>query len=207
MLRALLLLSFLVSYGTTCGASLLRGNIDPEDGEMALPEERKLLETVACPGGGPVNYFNVEINLVAQGGYDTSSCTAWKKTLIGNDINTLLLDYGIGRAGQGDNAVFLAEVCEMPVTTNGRNLRAIGFLWTGGGTCRSCAGDNRDKRHLQNYDPNWFRNIYAPSLANVLRNAIVQTVVGKHVSCLGNGPQVLVNIVQVSSSNQVRPGC
>jgi hypothetical protein len=207
MLRVLLVLSFLASFGANCGASLLRSNIDPEAGEMTLPEERKLVEIVACPGGGPVNYFNVEIKLTPQGGFDTSSCTAWKKTLIGDDINKLLLDYGVGSAGQGDNAVFLADVCEMPVTTNRRKLGAIGFLWTGGGTCRSCSGDNRDKRHLQNYDPNWFRNIYAPSLANVLRNAIVQTVVGNHVDCLGNGPQVLVNIVQVSSSNQVSPGC
>ena len=209
MFSVFLIVTLLSSYVTRCGASLLRGNIDgvPEVGEMALPKERKLVEVVACPGGGPINYFNVEFQLTPQGGYDTSSCTPWKKTLIGDDINKILLEYGIGTAGKGDNAAYLAEVCEMPVSTNRRKLAAIGFLWTGGGTCRKCSNDNFDKRLLQSYDPNWFINIYAPSMANTLRNAIVNSFVGKHVDCLGNGPQVVVNVVQVSSSYQVKPGC
>lgn len=186
---------------------MLRGDVydSPETGP-GMPQNRKLLEIVPCPDGGPVYYFNVDIQLTPQGGYDTSSCTEWDQSLIGDDINSLLLDYGIGDAGQGDNTAFLAEVCALPGTER-RKLAAIGFLWTGGGTCRLCTRDNFDKRELQNYDPNWFHNVFAPNLANLLVNNIVGSIVGNHVNCLGNGPQVVVNIVQVGSSNDVNYGC
>jgi hypothetical protein len=66
-----------------------------------------------------------------------------------------------------------------------RRLQALGFLWKGGGTCRYCSNDNFDKRQLQSFDPNWFKNIYAPELQNILRNAITSTMAPKYVGASG----------------------
>jgi hypothetical protein len=176
MIHPFVVFAIISYYIVTCGASMLRvdSRVAPET--AIKRQDRKLVEIVPCPGGGPVYYFNVDIQLTPQGGYDTSSCTEWDQSLIGNDINSLLLDYGVGDAGQGDNTAFLAEVCAVPATGR-RRLGAIGFLWTGGGTCRLCTQDNFDKRQLQSYDPNWFHNIFAPNLANLLVNNIVGAIV------------------------------
>jgi hypothetical protein len=58
-------------------------------------------------------------------------------------------------------------VCTKPKeTTHRRKLRRFGYVFKGGESCRSCSNDNFDKRRRQltNYDPNWFKNQYAPSL-------------------------------------------
>ena len=163
------------------------------------------IQVVPCPGGGPISYFTLEIKFVPQGGFNTNQCTTTKRQQLGADINTLLKNYGIGQQGVGDNAAYLAIVCTTP-TLQRRRLQTIGFLWKGGGTCRYCTNDNFDKRLLQSTDPNWFKNIYAPELQNILRNAITSTIAPKYVVCLGNGPQVLVTVTEVSSS-QLKLGC
>jgi hypothetical protein len=157
------------------------------------------IQAVPCPGGGPVSYFTLEILFVPQGGFNTNKCTSANRQKLGADINTLLINYGIGQQGVGDNAAYLATVCTTP-TLKRRRLQSFGFLWKGGGACRFCTNDNFDKRLLQTADPNWFKNIYAPELQNILRNAITNTIAPKYVVCLGNGPQVLVTVKEVSLS-------
>lgn len=163
------------------------------------------IQAVPCPGGGPVSYFTLEIKFIPQGGFNTSQCTSTKRQQLGAEINTLLKNYGIGQLGVGDNAAYLAKVCTTP-TLQRRRLQAIGFLWKGGGACRYCTSDNFDQRQLQNTDPNWFKNIYAPELQNILRNAITNTIAPKYVVCLGNGPQVLVTVTEVALS-QLKISC
>ena len=174
--------------------------------DVGIDGQRALLQMPPCPGGGgPISLFTLDIKFIPQGGFNTNKCTTTLKQKIGTDLNTLLKNYGIGKQGAGDNAVYLAKVCTKPIAGH-RRLQAIGFLWKGGGTCRQCNSDNADKRQLQNYDPNWFKNIYAPELQNILRNAITNTIAPKFVPCLGHGPQVLVTVKQVSSQNSYS-GC
>jgi hypothetical protein len=160
--------------------------------------------TFTCPGGSPPFYFTISIVLTPQGGYNTNQCTTTMKQSIGVDINAILYNYGLGDAGEGDNAAYSALVCENPTTAR-RRLVIATYIWKGGGACRQCTTDNFDRRRL--YDPNWFRNIYAPEMQNVLRNAITQSIVPNHVSCLGSGPVVSVTVQEVSSASQVPTTC
>ena len=162
-------------------------------------DERHLLETVWCPGGGPLNPFYIEIAFIPQGGFNTSMCTTNHTTAMSTALNALLHDYGVGRSGVGDSAAFLAEVCSTPAVSNRRRLRAPKFKWPGLGVCRYCKADNFDARRMQWNDPNWFKNIYAPELQNKLRNAITNTLVVKFIPCLGRGPQVNVLVKPVPS--------
>jgi hypothetical protein len=157
-----------------------------------------------CPGGGPQHFFTIRIGLIPQGGYDTSKCTATMKKNVGIDLNKMLYNYGLGSAGEGDNAAYAAVVCTKPVSGR-RRLQSLNFVWKGGGTCRYCSSDNFDRRRL--YDPNWFRNIYVPEMQNTLRNAITTTVAPKHVTCLGNGPTVNVYVEEVTSASSVPTTC
>jgi hypothetical protein len=184
-----------------------------QTGNLAIKEEqdneRNLqISVVACPGGGPVAFFNIQINLTPQGGYNTSQCTSTLRKNIGTALNTLLKNYGIGSQGVGDNAAYIARVCTTPYTTrNRRRLQVLQFVWKGGGNCRQCVSDNFDNRRRKLFsDPNWFRNIYAPELQNTLRNAITNNLVKNHVLCLGNGPRVDVYVTEVASSQVIR-GC
>ena len=168
--------------------------------------ERYLQLIVPCIGpAGQQVFFNIEIQVVRQGGFTPyNNCTNTTYQQFGLEINVILDDYGVGVAGVGDNAAFLAQVCPEPIIHQ-RRLAAKGFIWMGGGACRFCQGDNFDKRRLQLNDPNWFRNIYAPELENKLRNTIVGCV-KKYKNCFGNGPQVLVDVTQVPQ-DQVMDGC
>ena len=56
----IVILAILSSYASTCGAAALRGDTH------FMPQERKLFEIVPCPGGGPVYYFNVDIQLTLK---------------------------------------------------------------------------------------------------------------------------------------------
>jgi hypothetical protein len=182
--------------------------IDQEDSSSAVDDHghRFLqVQAVPCPGGGPISYFTLEIKFVPQGGFNTNQCTSAKRQQLGAEINTLLKNYGVGQLGVGDNAAYLAKVCTNPIVQR-RRLQSFGFLWKGGGTCRYCSNDNFDKRQLQSFDPNWFKNIYAPELQNILRNAITSKIAPKYVVCLGNGPQVLVTVTEVASS-QLKLNC
>lgn len=193
--------------------------------ELTLPSEGNVLHSgedadarhlqlsaVPCPGGGPINYFSLKIDFIPQVSVDSSKCTLALRQKIGTDLNALLLSYGIGPNGVGDGAAYIATVCLSPTSSyKARRLATIiGFTWKGGGTCKSCPVDNGDGRRLvrrlQTSDPNWFKNIYVPELQNILRNAITSTVVPKHPICLGGGPQVLV-VVQEILSTQLKTTC
>ena len=186
-------------------SSFLEDSISDSNGIFSESIERSLLLSVPCLGAaGKQNYFNIVIQVIQQGGFTPYNCTSASYQQFGMEINTVLSDYGVGVAGVGDNAAFLARVCTDP-TMKRRRLAAKGFVWMGGGACRYCKGDNFDKRGLQWTDPNWFTNIYAPELENKLRNAIVERV-KKYKYCFGNGPQVLVNVQEVPLT-QVMDGC
>lgn len=211
MLRVLIFLALISRHWDAVTATSL---VDAHDKEGAIvsfesdstPERLLQVYPVPCPsGGGPISYFSLSITLTPQGGFNTGQCTTERKNQLGQNINALLLAYGIGDQGKGDNAAFLARVCNSP-TAGRRRLGAIGFIYKGGGTCRYCAVDNFDKRRTQQNDPNWFRNVYAPQLQNVLRNAIVQNIAPNYVDCLGQGPQVSVIVTEMSASD-VNYGC
>ena len=160
--------------------------------------------TFTCPGGSPPFYFTISIVLTPQGSYDTSQCTTTMMEQIGVHLNSLLYNYGLGDAGEEDNAAYAAAVCPNP-STERRRLIVATYIWRGGGACRQCITDNFDRRRL--FDPNWFQNVYVPEMQNVLRNAIVHTVVSNYESCLGSGPVVSVTVQEVNTESQVPTTC
>ncbi len=211
MLRVLIFLTLISVHWDAVTATLLVDAHNEGGGILSFERDNmpeRLLEVypVPCPsGGGPINYFRHSITLTPKGGFNTNQCTSVRKDELGRNINALLLAYGIVDQGKGDNATFLARVCSSP-SIGRRRLGAIGIIYKGGGTCRFSPVDNFHKRGLQQNDPNWFRNIYAPQLQNVLRNAIVQTIVGNYVDCMGQGPQVSV-IVTEKLASDLNYGC
>ena len=172
------------------------------DGRFSFESvERSLAMIVPCNGGGgKQNYFNIEIKVLRQEGFTPYNCTRASSLQVGIQINAILLDYGVGAAGVGDNAAFIALVCPKPARSIRRRLAAKGFVWMGSGACRYCKGDDFDKRGLQQNDPNWFTNIYAPVLEDTLRNALVNTLLSKFIPCFGNAPQVIVDVQEVPKS-------
>ena len=163
--------------------------------------DARRLQTVPCPGYGVINNFTLSIQFIPQPSVDLTRCTSTMKTSIATSINSLLLDYGIGASGAGDHAAYIATVCPKPTTLQRRRLATLGYIWKGGGICKSCPPDNADfrrgLRRLQITDPNWFKNIYVPEVQNILRNAITSKIVPKYPICFGGGPQVLVVITEV----------
>ena len=224
MLR-LLFITFFISGQCLTAASSSQENVNHDQlqqqqlmamEELLLQNEGNILEphgndgrllqygTVPCPGGCPLSSFTLSIGFVTQPNVDLAKCTTTMKTSIAIAINALLLDYGIGTAGNGDGAKFIAAVCTKPTTRYGRRRLQIGFVWKGGGICNKCPKDNGDGRLLlrslqTTCDPNWFNNIYRPEVQNVLRNSITAKVVPKYPICFGGGPQVNVVITQVTS--------
>jgi hypothetical protein len=201
---------FSAVYSDTPGKTLLTHLEDVTTqansiGKHMLHDQRRLqILTFTCQGEGSQHFFTISIELIPQGGYNTSNCTSELQKAIGIDLNSLLMDYGLGDAGEGDGAAYVALVCTNP-TKIGRRLQQLRYTWRGGGTCRKCASDNFDTRRL--YDQNWFKNIYVPEMQNTLRNAITKTVVTRHITCLGKGPRVNVIIKEVATASQVPTVC
>ena len=212
----LLIVLFLLSTRCVSGALTSQEDISISDKEFTPAVQVDGYDTrhlqsynVQCPGGGPLHYFRLEIQFQPQPSVDLTECTLSLQESIGVDLNALLLDFGIGEQGIGDDAVYLASVCEEPSTfRNRRRLALYGFIWKGGGACRQCPGDGVDARRLirRLYDPNWFGNIYIPEMQNTLRNAVTHMIVPGHPTCLGEGPQVFVTITEISQS-QLSTGC
>jgi hypothetical protein len=226
MLR-LLFVAILISGRnlTSASSSHEDGNHNQEQQLMALEElslqdegdalepdgndERRLqYGTVACQGSCPLNKFALSINFTTQPSVDPTKCTTIMQSKIAVDLNALLLNYGVGTAGNGDGAKYIASVCTKPTTLKRRRRLIIrGFVWWGGGICVKCPFDDGDGRLLlrglqTTCDPNWFNNVYRPELQNVLRNAITALVVPKYPICFGGGPQVNVVVTQVASVPQ-----
>lgn len=182
-----------LSHEETATGSLVGGNNLMRD----ETNERHLLRTLRCPGGGPLTNFPMEIDIIPHEGYSKSKCTTDHMTAIRVALNNLLYDYGV-RPGVGDSAVFSAQVCSTPVPSNRRRLVAPKFKWPGVGVCRYCEADNGDaRRGLKWNDHNWFKKTYAPELETKLRDAITNNVVSNFVLCLGRTPKVTVLVKEV----------
>jgi hypothetical protein len=144
----------------------------------------------------------VQIDITPLGGSNLSVCSLEIEESIGALINVMLDDYGFGKAGRDDNAIFLAEVCEAP-NTDGRRLQTR-FTWSGSGVCRSCGVDNGDGRLLESDDDKiWFSETYAPELTMKLEKAIAMSLPSSSHSCLGSSPDVNVIIQQATSKPDV----
>lgn len=148
---------------TTDIKSAVKGVHDDNDEEANHRSLGVLLsQRVPCAGrSGPINWFKVQFEALPQGGFNTNRCTNWKKKLLAKDINQLLLSYGIGNNGGGDDASFLAEVCQNPQRRRllweadndeeegARRLRPrykASLVYPGGGKCRFCPEDSDDAR-------------------------------------------------------------
>jgi hypothetical protein len=55
------------------------------------------------------------VQLRIAGGFTPYNCTSASYQQFGLEINAILDDYGVGVAGVGDNAAFLARVCPEPI--------------------------------------------------------------------------------------------
>lgn len=136
---------------------------DAQDNEDQHRSLGVLGQRVPCAGrSGPINWFKVQFEALPQGGFNTNKCTTWKKKLLAKDINQLLLSYGIGKDGGGDDASFLAEVCKTPQRRRllweadnddeegVRQLKSrdkgVSLVYPGGGKCRYCPEDSDDAR-------------------------------------------------------------
>jgi hypothetical protein len=76
--------------------------------------------------------LNIEIQVIQQGGFTACiNCTSASYQQFGLEINALLDDYGVGVAGVGDSAAFLARVCTEPSIKRRRLAAAKGFMWMG----------------------------------------------------------------------------
>jgi hypothetical protein len=168
------------------------------------------LKTLQCSyGAGPDNHFTVRIDITPRGGSNFGVCPSELQKSIGALINVVLDDFGFGKAGKGDNAVFSAEVCEAP-NIDGRRLQ-VRFTWSGGGVCRSCGIDNGDGRLLESGDDDdkdkvWFSKTYVPELKKKLAKGIAKSLPSSSHSCLGSSPDVNVIIQQVNVKPEVNCG-
>jgi hypothetical protein len=167
------------------------------------------LKTLQCSSGaGPDNHFTVRIDITPRGGSNSGICSSELQKSIGALINVVLDDFGFGKAGRGDNAVFSAEVCEAP-NIDGRRLQTR-FTWSGSGVCRSCGVDNGDGRLLESGDDDgddddeiWFTETYVPELTKKLTKGIAKSLPSTSHSCLGSSPDVNVIIQQVNVKPEV----
>jgi len=156
------------------------------------------------------HYFEVSFRIVPDE-TQVDICNVADQVLLGNDLNQLLLEYGIGEAGPDDNAIYRAGVCPQPMTTARRRslLVSKAFIYLGGGGCRFCLVDSSDKRKLLRSfssgrelvvqgDAAWFAQVFAPQTKATLENAIKLEIAPNHQSCLGITPSVEVTIHEVS---------
>jgi hypothetical protein len=158
----------------------------------------------ACPGQGSSHFFKISIDVVPKEHYDVNACTTKLMRSIGHDLNYILLDYGMGDAGEGDNILYAAAVCTKPASDR-RRLQWLNFVWKGGGTCRQCSSDSYDSRKLE--DSNWFQDSFSPEIKNSLKTEVNETVVVKYTNCLGYQPMVNVTVNEVKSEAKAQTTC
>lgn len=186
----------LVRGGST---SAHREAMENQENHISSGQRRLTLPSVPCGSTpGKIHLFEVHVSLKAEIGYDLSGCTSTKKQQLGDAINGLLIDYGVGTPGAGDNGAFVAEVCNDP--DRRRRLNGVSFTFNGGGKCRFCNQDNFDARRLDSSsdDDNWFANAYMPAMETMLVNTLQNSIVGNHVACLGSTPDnVAVNLKEI----------
>jgi hypothetical protein len=149
-----------------------------------------------CPGkAGAIRFFSIDFTVIPGADYNASECTESMRGEIIDDVNDILLDYGIGEAGKADNATFLAEVCPPAPETRRRMLIMYNWKISGGGICRLCPSYDADKRRRLGLGSlSWFKKIFLPDLHLELRNATLTTIVGNYLPCLGTEPDVKVDL-------------
>jgi len=140
-----------------------------------------------------IDLFDITVAIVPQ---STQSCPLADQVFLGNAINLLLLDHGIGDAGLDDGALYLAGVCPEPTSTRRRKLQR-GYIWNGGGGCTSCGGDDGDDRRSLSTSA-WFTSQFKPQLESTVATAIAVELVPEHEDCLGTNPTIQVTVDGVS---------
>jgi hypothetical protein len=199
-----LLIVLLVSCGSSIKSTLHAG-LRKEMKLLDTPQDdmdRNLVTLECSDGAGPDNYFTVNIEITPRGEINSGTCSSDLQKSIGATLNVVLEDYGFGKAGEGDKAVFLADVCEVP-SLSGRRLARF-FSWSGGGVCKSCGADNGDGRMLEaSTDSTWFPKTYAPELKKKLEKGIANSLPSSTRACLGSAPSVIVTIHQVATQPHV----
>lgn len=175
-----------------------------EPGDFLTPG-RELI--ASCDGPTETYYFEVAIRIVPD--THNGNCNVPDQVLLGNELNQLLDENGVGEAGVDEGTViFLAGVCPRPSKAEAERrrlayLRKSGFMWRGGGGCRYCLWDNSDQRNLlevaeqQRKLQNWFADTFAPPMEATLENAIRTEIVPNHQHCLGPNPTIDVELIQV----------
>jgi hypothetical protein len=102
-----------------------------------------------------------------------------------------------------------ARICAEPITTDGRNLFSRKtFKWIGGGGCNGCHIDSFDARrrdlvYAVNGTTVWFEQVYAPMLQSNLTDYILDHVIPLNSGCLGQNPEVTVQINKITLSELV----
>jgi hypothetical protein len=157
-----------------------------------------------CSNGRFSHFFKISIGIVFGDDYDYNLCTTNLKRSIGHELNSLLLNYGIGKPGEGDDILYVAAVCTKP-TSSRRRLRGATYIWKGGGSCQKCSSENYDSRKLE--DSNWFKETFSPEIRNSLTIAINETITVKYESCLGNQSTVNIAIQEVPSETKAQVTC
>jgi hypothetical protein len=166
-------------------------NIDKVSFANQLERESRRLFAVTCPiDQSQIDFFEITIKTVPS---TINACPLADQVLLGNNINNILVQYGIGENGKYDNSVFLAGVCSTPSTSTRRILRARGYIWLGFGGCAKvmCTGDNEDGMRLQ---LTWFYSTFKPKMEATLSNAIIQEIAPNFKACLEEHPSIEVTI-------------
>ena len=127
-----------------------KGIYDAQSFADQLTQSSRRTAAVTCAlEKGVVEFFDIAVHITPTQSLSTS-CRLADQILLGNDINVILLNYGVGDAGAYDDAAYIAGVCTAPTQTTRRRLAITGFVWKGIGGCRPgmCSTDNADYRML-----------------------------------------------------------
>jgi hypothetical protein len=147
-------------------------------------------------GAGPINNFKIRLEIYPSGEFSENRCSTDAQSVIGELVNNVLKDFGMGNSGKGDHAVFSAEVCTKPLLKRRRLSRL--FSWAGRGICVSCSADNGDGRRLEN-DNEWFKKVFIPKIRNRLEKGIDKAILHEFDDCVGTSPRVSLELEQTES--------
>ena len=175
--------------------------------QLTQSSRRTAAVTCALENGG-VDFFDITVRITTTQSFSTS-CRLADQILLGDDINVILLNYGVGDAGAYDDAAYIAGVCTVPTQSTRRRLATTGFLWKGVGGCRPgmCKPDNADARMLttirgasevngghRGLVSTWFTDTFKPQMEATLEAAFAEELVPLHTGCLGTEPVIDVII-------------
>jgi hypothetical protein len=199
-------LAFACAHSIESPNHAFKEQLEPLEDIQEIRIDRDLASLECAYGAGPDNHFVVQVDITSRSGSTFEACSPELQKSIGALLNVVLDDFGFGKSGKGDRAVFAAEVCEVP--SSKRRRLAQSFSWAGSGLCKSCGADNRDGRMLEtSEDKTWFPKTYAPELKKKLEMGIAKSLPTNNTKeCLGASPSVTVNIQLVTSQPQINCG-